>query len=337
MKYLTWQTQNKKAIAARLQSLQEQSDGTLFFEPSGLHFISLTKKESKLQLALLEQESLSTQLLQSQLDLADPLNLLSPYTQAMVLGLVWNSTPKRIYMAGLGGGRIPLVLHHYCPQARVECTEIDPTLLEVATRFFGVELDDRFQVAIQDGRQYLESQPANISYDFIAVDVVLGNGYMPYRLVTQEFYQHCKYRLSESGAIAVNLLSIDKFYPHKIKTLKSIFQSIYVVRVPGGNRVAIASDTPLTKIQIIARSQTLQAELQLSFPLKDRADEIITDAELLEEIPDLESVEILKDSSPPDSYFDSLPTFKPVFSQVNPSHPCPCGSGKLYGKCHGDG
>ena len=128
---------------------------------------------------------------QSILNLNDPIYLIFPYTQAMMLTLLWNSQPKKIYIAGFGGGSIPQVLHHYLPEVIIECTEVDANILSIAQNFFGVELNDRLRVKIQDGREYLEQKKCLDKYDIIMIDVAFGNGYMSYNLATQEFYQLC--------------------------------------------------------------------------------------------------------------------------------------------------
>ncbi|NET62050.1 MAG: hypothetical protein F6K47_39835, partial [Symploca sp. SIO2E6] len=51
--------------------------------------------------------------------------------------------------------------------------------------------------------------------------------------------------------------------------------------------------------------------------------------------PNWEQLPILKDELPPVGYFDKLPAFNTVFAKVDPEHPCPCGSGKLFQDCHG--
>jgi spermidine synthase len=108
-----WQRINLAAILQRLAWLQKQPDGIIFCQDSGVHYVVVRKDQSHIKLALVEKVNLHTDLLQSVFDLNNPLHLVSEYTQAMLLGLVWQSQPQRIYIAGFGGGRIPLVLHHY--------------------------------------------------------------------------------------------------------------------------------------------------------------------------------------------------------------------------------
>lgn len=63
-------------------------------------------------------------------------------------------------VVGLGGGSLPLFVHDYFPQAHVAVVEIDPSMLEVATRWFGFSQDDRMQVHIADGLDHVDKLAA---------------------------------------------------------------------------------------------------------------------------------------------------------------------------------
>lgn len=331
-----WQRTNLEAIQQRLQWLHEQPDGTIYSEPSGVHFIMVKKAKSLIQLALVGQVTLTSDLVQSELDFENPLNLVSRVSQAMMLSLAWNSNPKQIYIVGLGGGRIPLVLHHYLTNARIECTEIDPTLIDIATKFFGVQLDDRLRITVQDGREYLVEQNQETQYDLIFIDAMLGSGYSPYRLSTKDFYELCQTRLSREGVIIVNLLEIDRFYADKVKTIQSVFEQVYLSPVKGGNRIIIAHNgSPKEKSEIVFQSEVLEDKHQFLFPLVNWAREIKMGAELQNYVLNLDHAQILTDASPPTGYFDNLPSFNTVFAKVDGNHPCPCGSGQLFKNCHG--
>ena len=301
-----WQSINLSGILQRLAWLQKQPDGIIFCQDSGVHYVVVRKYQSHIKLALVEKVNLHTDLLQSVLDLNNPLHLVSEYTQAMLLGLVWQSQPQRIYIAGFGGGRIPLVLHHYLPETVIECADVDPIAIEAATQCFGVQLDDRLTVAIQDGREYLEQQNPDKQYDIIMTDVFLGNGYFPHRLATQEFYQLCEKRLSSEGVVLVNLLQRDEFYAEKIKTFQSVFSQVCVCPWKDINSVLIGSNSAiLEKDEIVARAKYLQDGYQFSFPLTDRSQEVKLGTELAEAVANLDRAQILHDDAPPVGYFDS--------------------------------
>ena len=301
-----WQIMNLAAIGQRLAWLQQQPDGIIFCKDSGVHYVAVTKDRSHIKLSLIEKVNLHTDLLQSVFDFHNPLHLVSEYTQAMLLGLVWQNQPQRIYIAGFGGGRIPLVLHHYLPETVIDCADIDAIAIEAATECFGVQFDSRLTATIQDGREYLEQQNPDIQYDIIMTDVFFGNGYFPHRLATKEFYQLCEKRLSSDGVVLVNLLQRDEFYAEKIKTFQSVFSQVCVCPWKDINSVLIGSNSAiLEKDEIVARAKYLQDGHDFSFSLIDRAIEVKVGKELFEVVPNLDKAGVLKDDAPPVGYFDS--------------------------------
>ncbi len=300
-----WQTLNLAAIQQRLAWVQQQPDGMIFCKDSGVHYVAVKKERSRIKLSLVEKVNLYTDLLQSVYDLNNPLHLVSEYTQAMMLALVWQSQPQKIYIAGFGGGRIPLVLHHYLPETLIECADVDPIAIEAATQCFGVKLDSRLTVAIQDGREYLEQQKPDIQYDIIMTDVFFGNGYFPHRLATKEFYELCQKHLSSAGVVLVNLLQRDEFYAEKIKTFQSAFSQVYVCPWKDINSVLIGSNSPiLDNNEIVSRAASLQNYHQFSFALTDRALEVKLGKALAESVPNLDKAQVLFDDAPPAGYFD---------------------------------
>lgn len=299
-----WQAKNLEAIRQRISWLHEQPDGVIFSQPSGIHFLTIKKVKFIIQLVLVEQVTLKMNWVQSILNLNHPIYLIFPYAQAMMLALVWNSQPQRIYIAGFGGGSIPQFLHHYFPDTIIECTEIDASILSIAEKFFGVELNERLKVKIQDGREYLAQQNQEIKYDIMMIDVAFGNGYMSYNLATQEFYELCDRHLSKSGVIVVNTLKSNGFEAEYMKTIQAVFPCIYICHTSGSNTIIIGThNPPMNKEEIREKAQFIQDYYQFSFPLVDRAN----DVNMIEDLPslNLEEVSILQDISSPASYFNS--------------------------------
>jgi len=299
-----WQAKNLEAIQKRISWLQKQPDGVIFSQPSGIHFLTIRKNKFIIQLVLVEQVTLKMNWVQSILNLHNPTYLIFPYTQAMILALLWKSQPKKIYIAGFGGGIIPQFLHHYLPDTIIECTEIDANILSIAQKFFGVELNERLKVKIQDGREYLEQKNYQAEYDIIMIDVAFGNGYMSYNLATQEFYQLCDRHLSQSGVIVVNTLKSNGFEAEYIKTIQTVFPSIYICHTSGSNTIIIGTrGNPIGKEEIREKAKFIQDYHQFSFPFLERAN----DLKILEELPslNLEKASILQDTASPGNYFDS--------------------------------
>ncbi len=330
-----WLKQNLEAIHERLQPVRQLKDGTIYVEPSGIHFNVLIKEGSALRFMLVEQTDPNTGVIQSEIDLDQPLLLMEPYTQAMLLSLLWRPQPSRVYMAGLGGGRLPLLLHHYVPSAHIDCTDIDPAIVTIAIGFFGIMPDERLQLAIEDGRMWLEGHET--LYDLILLDVFLDKGYSPYRMTTMEFFELCRQRLAPGGVVSINVLSGDPFIAAKVKTLGSVFAHLYYFTDPeteyGENIILFASDEPLDSETLRSRAAKLDAIHAFPFPFREYGARITVGVGDL--VTGIESAQLLTDDDPPAGYFETLPSFDAPYSRVDPELPCPCGSGLRFAACHG--
>ncbi|MEG4341717.1 fused MFS/spermidine synthase [Microcoleus sp. A003_D6] len=299
------QTSNLALIHQQINWLHQQPDGIIFQQNSGDNCIAVKKMQSFLLLLLADRETLSTNVAQSILDLNNPLNLIFPYARAMLLALVWKHQPKNIYIIGFGGGSIPRFFHHYFADAMVECTDIDPTVVEVARKFFGIQFDDRLKVAIQDGREYLDQQNPTVKKDIIIVDAGFGSGYMPYRLVTQEFYQLCKTHLSMAGALVVNLFHKQEFNAAAVKTIQTVFAQIYICNLETSNCIVIATNTPyLAKNEIFLKAELIQDFHNLGFSLIEMSLQFKKLAELPEWVKNWETLPIFTDAEIPAGYLD---------------------------------
>ncbi|XP_072504730.1 eEF1A lysine and N-terminal methyltransferase isoform X2 [Notamacropus eugenii] len=82
--------------------------------------------------------------------------------KAMIAGLALLKNPEMLpeaslslLVVGLGGGSLPLFIHDHFLKSHVDAVEIDPSMLEVATRWFGFTQSDRMKVHIADGLDYI--------------------------------------------------------------------------------------------------------------------------------------------------------------------------------------
>ena len=147
-----------------------------------------------------------------------------PYTRYMTVALAYcPDTPKHIGMVGLGGGRTISYLTRALPEARAEVAELDPAVIDVAGRYFGVVETPNLRIHAQDGRVYLAE--SRQQFDLILLDAYRGP-FVPFHLTTKEFYQLVKSRLREGGVVAQNVdpdtLLLDSTY----LTMKAVFAQV---------------------------------------------------------------------------------------------------------------
>jgi spermidine synthase len=314
-------------VEARLAPVKALGDGILFRKPESYNDILVYKSEGVVYLyfhADLDAE------IQSRMELEAPLHLLSPYSRLVMLGLLWNPAPKRIYVIGFGGGRIPMVMHHVLPETVIDCADIDRDVVDVAMRFFGVAKDARLKISIQDGRRKLAEHPAAEPYDMIVVDAFIGVGSGPRDFSTCEFFALCREKLTPEGVTVINLLDNDTQHALKKRTIIESFPQVFSVRdEERGNQVLFGCNSAaLGREALLARVEGLEALLGLSFALKPLAQ-----AMKLQPPPPVGASASIRGELLHDAKTLSFAEMASV--RLGRNDPCFCGSGKKYKKCHG--
>ena len=109
------------------------------------------------------------------------------YTRAMTASLIYAKNLHSILEIGFGGGRTAWYLHRFLPDVPVTSVELDPTVLELAHKYFGIKEEPNFHVANRDGRIFLADSKDR--YDIILIDAYRGP-FVPFHLLTKEFYEH---------------------------------------------------------------------------------------------------------------------------------------------------
>ena len=122
--------------------------------------------------------------------------------------------PKKILMIGLGGGSISTYLGRYMPEVAIDTVEIDPGVIRPRRQYFGIRETPRVRYLDGDGRVFLNRNKER--YDLILVDAYHG-GYVPFHLLTREFYALVKQRLAPGGAAAFNVHDGTKLYASTVQ------------------------------------------------------------------------------------------------------------------------
>ncbi len=268
----------REAMRNRVRWLEDQPDGVLHEQESGLQRILVVKEGREIRLHFAnpspdaDDSGLSGRM--SELDLDDPLLPFVPYTQGMMLTLLWRDRPRRIYTIGLGAGRVPAILQAHVPYLLIESTEIDASILPLAQKFFGFMPDARQKVVIQDGRDHLAGLPSDAKYDFIHVDAFEESGQTPSSLATLEFYALCKRHLVEGGVVCTNLVSSDSVFRARVNTMAAAFRETYLFAHEDAT-VLFGSDAPrLDRNTIRSRARAIQSRYLFAFPLDELAEDL---------------------------------------------------------------
>ena len=320
--------QNTSSASPQLSTVKAWPDGIIHQQKGGLQGTVIEKAGNELRLKLISPESNEWQ---SRIDLENPIALLSPYMQVMMLALLWNAQPAAVHVLGLGGGRMPAFLRYHFPELCIDCTEIDPEVYELAKKFFGFQPDAKLRVIIQDGREYLAKRLPATLYDIIFIDAFRGVGFSPVRLATQEFLGECKAQLQPAGFLAVNVLPFGALVGERIATVRSVFRSVYLYH-GNGALVVFASDAEQTTPDDLAtKAASVQGQHHFAFPFESMAASLFL-ASANEAAPFSKGeVSLLTDAT----RSDSLIIPEQLLRDIGRNEHCPCGSGRKFKKCHG--
>ncbi len=215
---------------------------------------------------------------QSAMDLHQPHRTVFRYADYMHVGMLFQPQPERVLVIGMGGGTVPKRYVEDYPKVRVDVAEIDPAVVEVAYRFFGVPRDSRLRAFAQDGRQFVRRTEER--YDHILMDAYLRDT-LPFHLATREFFQEARAKLRPGGVFVANIIgALDGPYSHLFRavyrTLREVYPGVYVFPVdftPGGwtealrNIIVVGTEHVWSAEQVRAAARTVRDQVRVpGFP-----------------------------------------------------------------------
>jgi len=173
------------------------------------------------------------------MNLDDPSELVMDYTQYFHLGGMFNSDFEKVLFIGGGGFSGPKNFLSTYPDILIDVVEIDPDVIDVAKTYFAVNDDPRLRIFNEDARNFLTNN--NDKYDLIILDAYATN-YVPFHLLTTEYFQILDSRLQPRGIVVSNLLGslvgdTSDLFRAAYRTMDEIFPTLYVFKTehPIGN------------------------------------------------------------------------------------------------------
>jgi spermidine synthase len=174
-------------------------------------------------------------IIESMMDVDKPHDLLVPYTRFMFTSYLLKPKQEKVLIVGLGGGSMIHFLKHYDPAVKADVVEIDPAVVKIADKYFGVKSGDNVNIIIKDAFEHLKNTDSR--YDVIYMDAFLkpsadtDTSGVPLRLKTIQFYKDVQKKLTPAGMVAFNV------HPHKqsqedIKNIRDSFAQTYVFQIP---------------------------------------------------------------------------------------------------------
>jgi spermidine synthase len=195
----------------------------------------------------------------------DELDLPVVYTRYMTAGLIYPKEIKSILEIGSGGGRTAWYLHRHLPDVPVTTVELDPVVAEFAQKYFGIKEEKNFNIVTRDGRLFLRENKQK-RYDMILIDAYRGP-FVPFHLMTKEFYEVVKSHLTEGGVVVQNIEPTTMLFDSATKTIQAVFPNVEFY-LGQGNVVTIAYDGPKRPLaDIKAAAAERQKALKLRYDL----------------------------------------------------------------------
>jgi spermidine synthase len=153
--------------------------------------------------------------------------------------------PSRVAILGDAAGTVARAYGHYFPSTRVDAVEIDGELTTIGRRYFGLH-GPRLHLYTADARPWLASSKAR--YDAIFLDAY-RQPYIPFYLLTREFFDLIRSHLNPGGIVIVNVGHIpgsDALEKVVSATLHAAFPVVVRDVVSGSNSLVVGSEQPLS-------------------------------------------------------------------------------------------
>ena len=158
--------------------------------------------------------------------------------------LAGRGVPGRVAILGDAAGTVARAYGHYFPRTRVDAVELDGALSQIGRRFFDLR-GRNLHLYTADARPWLTASRAR--YDAIFLDAY-RQPYIPFYLVTREFFTSVRDHLRPGGLIIVNVghtPGSDALEKVVSATLGAEFPVVARDRISDGNSLVVASRWPL--------------------------------------------------------------------------------------------
>ncbi len=160
-------------------------------------------------------------------------NLVFPYTRLFHLAYAFNPNFKEVLFVGGGSFSGPKSFLESYPHVRIDVVEIDSDVIRVAQEYFNIKPNSRLQIFNDDARNFLRNSEKK--YDVIVLDAY-SKTYIPFHLMTKEFFFLLYDRLAPNGVIVSNIIAslvgdTSNILRAQYKTLQSLFPKVYLFPV----------------------------------------------------------------------------------------------------------
>ncbi len=217
--------------------------------------------------------------LESRINLKHPQVLQFEYLKHLFTSYLFRPQQKSVLIVGLGGGGMIHFLRHADPSVGVDAVEIDPLVVELADKYFGVRTEGRVRIITADGLKFFSEPRETKGYDVVYMDAFLkpsadtdATG-VPLALRTREFYEHVQKKLVPGGLVAFNI------NPHAgvredIAAIAAAFPQVYEFSLPSSQGTVVVASMDgerLTMAELLQRAEPLDVRFKGLLHFKEMA------------------------------------------------------------------
>ncbi len=158
------------------------------------------------------------------------------YYDLFALGPLLVRTDRALVL-GMGAGQSIASMRVTAPQVAIDAVEIDPAVVRAAIQWFGLDPSSPgLRIHVADARPWLRKN--RDSYDLVQIDLYQGGPYVPFYLVTKEFFLLVREHMTGGGVVMMNVF--DAGPKHELlaataATLASVLPSVMVLPGAGHN------------------------------------------------------------------------------------------------------
>ncbi|MGR9088261.1 MAG: spermine/spermidine synthase domain-containing protein [Gammaproteobacteria bacterium] len=209
----------------------------------------------------------------SSIQVDDPDKLVLDYLRAMNAWLLFKETLDDALIIGLGGGSLSKFLLHHFPDCRLVVLENRKNVVKIARSYFGLPLDSRMKIIIDDGGHYIRKRIVTLqdSFSLLFIDA-FDHDNMAASLRSIAFFDACRALLKHDGILVINLWNSDKpLFETYVQWLDRVFDGrVLLLPVKDyGNIICFAFNEglmPSTLKQLRLRANELEQQFGIEFP-----------------------------------------------------------------------
>lgn len=157
---------------------------------------------------------------------------------------------KSALLLGVAGGVIPAVHERYGETLAIDGVELDPTVLEIGKKYFNLQNVHNLNTTVADARPFLRKESKQ--YDIIEMDIYNGSGEIPFYLVTKEFFEETRARLTAGGILAVNIFdpSYSIIRDPILNTIAAVYPFVEYADAENGSYFVVAAQSPYDTVSL---------------------------------------------------------------------------------------